>query len=241
MAKVGDTKVNKLTGQRAVFDGQNWRAINSQPQTAGGGNSAFNRGLDAAAAKDVMQSRQNASGAVSRLSEAEGIINRLDQTPQGFTVPTRLKMGGLLMSAEGKANARVLDRFAGTAAIGDAAALKPLSNSDMQFLMSQQAGAGENKQTNEAFLRARQWADFKALGKNAAQDVWIKKLGSPNAMNRNNQSFDTWWSGVENQFYPRPNMGEHGSYRPAAGRKSAPMPQGQARIRKYNPVTGNIE
>ena len=254
MPSVGESKTNRITGQRAVFDGQQWRAIigSQGGAAAGGGSPQFNRTLDQKAANDVRDSRQNASGALSRISEAEGLINNLDNTPQGFGIPTALKFGGVGMSAQGRANTRNLERFAGTAAIQSAASLKPLSNSDMAFLMAQQAGSGENRATNETFLRARQWADTKLAAKNASQDAWIKKLGSPNAMNGRGQSFETWWGSVENQIAPRPQAGQRGSYtspygnrpaqRSAPARNRAPASaNGGQRRKRFNPATGNIE
>lgn len=247
MSDVGETRTNRITGETRVFDGQNWRVLNNSVSNASGAGGKFNDTLDRLAAQNVSASRDNASGALSRIEEAGDLIGAIqnNQMPSGFTAPLRLKAGGLGYSRNQTANLRNLDRFAGTAAIGSAAALKPLSNSDMAFLMQQQAGSRENEQTNLRFLQARQWADAKMLGKSAAQDEWIQRLGSPNAMNGRGQSFNTWWATVENQMYPPPNVNTQGSYRPPARqqgnqRNSAPV-QAPSRVRTYNPQTGRIE
>jgi hypothetical protein len=223
---------------------RNGRIVYIDAPTARGGQRAgasqFNKTLDTAAAKEVQQSRENASGSLSRISEAQGLINQLDSggLQTGFMPNLQLGiMGGVGLNDKQVSGLRNLDRYGGTAAIESAAALKPLSNSDMQFLMSQQAGARERPDTNRTFLRARQWGDAKMMGKSAAQDAWIAKLGNPNATNAQGQSFNTWWASVENQFYPKPADGQRGSYiPPQRAQRPAQRPQAPAPARNRAPA-----
>ena len=217
MPNVGEVKTNKITGERRVFDGQNWRELNN----GGGQKSRFNQTLDNLAAKDVNAGRENASGAISRIGDAENLINQLGNgnLKTGFVKDWQMKLGGAGLSGSQQSSLAQLHRFAGSQMMSNAAALKPLSNSDMNFLATQQSGIQYKNQTNIDALRSSQWANAKMLGKQAAMDAWINKLGSPNNMNPRGQSFNTWWATVENKLYPPPTAGQKGSYIPAHGRK----------------------
>jgi hypothetical protein len=215
----GQTATNPQTGHTVVFRGGQW--VSASPQGGGGGgssapmNSALARATAALDAKRTQEVNDYASGSLSRISEASGLLRELPNTPTGFGVPQVVGLRGAgVMSPRQVTTARSLDKFAGTAAIADAANLKPLSNSDMQFLLSQQAGSGENRETNQRFLRARQWADAKALGYAASRDAWTAKLGSPSAKNPRGMSFDTYWALEGERRYPRPENTGGGDYLP---------------------------
>lgn len=220
MPQVGETRTNSITGERRVFDGQNWRILNNGGAAKP---SKFNQTLDTLAAKDVAQGRENVAGAIGRIGDAESLINQLEAKKLNTGLIPSIQynnMGSIGLSADQQTRLGQLNRFSGAQMMGNAAALKPLSNSDMSFLATQQAGVQYKPQTNVDALRSSQWGNAKALGKQAAMDAWINQLGSPNAMNKRGQSFNTWWSSVENNLYPPPSAGQKGSYIPPAARRN---------------------
>lgn len=218
--KTGTTK----DGRRVIVKGGRIVYMDAPVVKGGAQPNFFEKERLKAAAKVSNESEEMAGGALSRIEEGAQYIDAIQnkKLPTGITIPTRAKLG-LFSDQQKLANVRSLDRFAGTAAMNDASKLKPLSNSDMAFLMKLQAGSGESSQTNLDFLRARQWVDNMQLGYAAARNAWTSKLGSPIASNKQGMNFDAWWSMNANKYYPRPKLGEKGSY--SAPKKASPLNQ----------------
>lgn len=215
MANVGDTKVNKITGQKAVFDGQNWRLVNSSGQTK------INNSLEQNAMNDYTQANQNSASALGNITQQADLINALEsgKVRTGFGTPTIQKFG--LGSPQERTYRKQIDIAGSQGTLEMAKNLKPLSNSDIQWAAALNAGLGSGKQENVDMLRAQQWANAKMLGKTRAQERWINKFGGLTGKSPTGQNFDSWWATQENKLYPRPVINGKGSYIPPSGKAKA--------------------
>jgi hypothetical protein len=238
MPQVGDKKRNTKTGQVAVFDGQGWQLQGGAPQSNSGAQKSFDRTLGTEAAKNVIAWNENSAGAIDTVRQGESLISRLPNTPSGPFAEFRAgaaNMGIPLMSKNQAANMAEMKAFSSDAVLSDAAKLKPLSNSDVAFLQTLQAGPDQNQETNRRFLIARQWAATKQAAKARAANQWSARLGSPLGRNKSGQDFESWFEGWSAQNIPRPDFGgaygpqARGGYRPPRQPAKSPQTRGPAK------------
>ncbi len=243
MPREGQTGTDPTTGRAVVYRGGRVVFADNPTQAAGASAGAgsvqrsFNSALGKIDAEAVSNLRQMAGGALGRISQAESALNNLPRTPTGIgagigaklsTIPVLNRLPGVPTQAQ-VARAGDLDALSSGNVMRDAAAIKPISNSDIVFLQSFQAGSARGTEENRRRLIAQQWFDAKVLGQSRAMEQWIRAYGSPSAPNRSGLSFDAWWQDYGNRAYPRPvfdGRGSHGGftgYRPPRRGQSAPQ------------------
>lgn len=205
MPEVGDTRPLK-NGGTAVFDGTSWRR--AMPAGAGqnAGDQAYQRKLGTAAADETIAVRARASNAPSQVVEAAQLLAELPKRRTGPGAGIGMTVMPFLGDKENTKFQRRLDAFASEGVLADAAALKPISNSDISFLQTLQAGANQTPETNRQFLIGSQWANQLAVANQAARDRWTQRYGSPNARNERGQDFATFWMREYPKLFPRPNF-----------------------------------
>lgn len=210
MPQVGDTRPLK-DGGTAVFDGTSWRrAMPSGGQGTSTADQAYQRKLGTAAADETIAVRERASKAPSQITEAAMLLSELPRRRTGPGSEVGMTLGALNVPfSGGQENAafqRRLNAFASKNVLADAAAIKPISNSDIAFLQTLQAGANQSQEANRQFLIASQWADTIAIANQQARDRWTQKFGSPNARDPQGRDFATFWMTQYPKLFPRPNF-----------------------------------
>lgn len=248
MPEVGDTRPLK-NGGTAVFDGTSWRR--AMPTGAGqsAGDQAYQRKLGTAAADETIAVRARAANAPSQVVEAAQLLTELPQRRTGPGASIGMAVMPFLGDKENTKFQRRLDAFASEGVLADAAALKPISNSDISFLQTLQAGANQTPEANREFLIASQWANQLAIANQAARNQWTARYGSPNARDARGRDFSTFWMSEYPKRFPRPNFGKvpqgkgydfrQQRQNQPAKRPTQPV-QGGARL-KWNPNTGDFE
>jgi hypothetical protein len=219
MANVGDRRRNPQTGQIAVYDGRNWQlqggnvgGTGQQGAPVGSAQRGFNTGIGTRDAEDLQNLRAQAAGAGSRFSEAESLLGKLEDTPTGIGASIGQALSTTPLAGYGAprqdqaARARQIDALSQTATLREAAKLKPVSNSDIAFLQSFQAGSNQGRETNRRFLIANQWYEQKVAAQRAAMERWVANYGNPSATDRNGRSFSDWWENHAAENYPRPTF-----------------------------------
>jgi hypothetical protein len=119
-----------------------------------------------------------------------------------------------------------LDQFAklGNAfVLGDAKALKPLSNSDIAWLEKNQINIGANPDANRKTLDAYEWSSNKRKAYAAAMNAWTQQLGSPSAKNARGETFEQFFSDYSNRFMPNAPTGRPGTPYNGEYRKTPPQ------------------
>jgi len=144
--------------------------------------------------------------------EAAQLLQELPRrrTGPGSEIGMTLGAMGVPLSG-GKENAayqRRINAFASKNVLADAATIKPISNSDITFLQTLQAGANQGPEANRQFLIASQWANQVAVANQAARDRWSQRFGSPNARDSQGRDFATFWMAEYPKRFPKPNFGK---------------------------------
>ena len=207
----GRTGTDPVTGRRVVVRGGQIVYADAPVQKGQqGGNSAYQRKLDTAAADETIAVRERAFQAPSQVVEAAQLLTELPNRRTGPGSDIGMTLGAMnIPGSGGQKNAafqRRLNAFASKNVLADAATIKPISNSDITFLQTLQAGANQSPETNRQFLIASQWANQVAVANQAARDRWSQRFGSPNARNPQGRDFATFWMREYPKLFPRPNF-----------------------------------
>lgn len=208
----GRTGTHPVTGRRVVVrGGQIVYADAPVQKNQGSNNSAYQRKLDTAAAEETIALRAAAAGAPSQISTAKELLAELPRRQTGPGASVGMIAGAFNVPGSGGrqnvAFQRRLNSFASKGVLADAAAIKPISNSDIAFLQTLQAGASQDPETNRQFIIASDWVNQLLVGNQAARDRWSARYGSPNARNEKGQDFATFWMREYPKLFPRPNFG----------------------------------
>jgi hypothetical protein len=207
----GRTGTDPVTGRRVVVRGGKIVYADAPVQkTQGGANSAYQRKLDTAAAEETIAVRERAANAPSQIANAKQLLAELPKRRTGPGAEIGMTLGALgVPGSGGQQNAafqRRLNAFASKGVLADAATIKPISNSDIAFLQTLQAGANQSPEANRQFLIASDWADQLAVANQTARDRWAQRFGSPNARDRQGRDFATFWVREYPKLFPRPNF-----------------------------------
>ena len=239
----GRTGTDPVTGRRVVVRGGQVVYADApvqKPQSSG--NSAYQRKLDTAAADETIAVRERAAKAPSQMAEAGMLLAELPNRRTGPGAEIGMTLGALNVPfSGGQKNAafqRRLNAFASKGVLTDAAAIKPISQSDITFLQTLQAGANQSPEANRQFLIASQWADTVAVANQKARDRWTQQFGSPNARDKQGRDFATFWMTQYPKLFPRPNFSkvpqgkgyDFRQQRQAPARQGQPAKTGGARI-----------
>jgi hypothetical protein len=240
MAEIGQRATSK-SGRPMVYTPSGWMYAGGQssvggtgPQGAPAGSAqrGFNTAIGSRDAEDLQNLRAQASGAGSRFNEAESLLGQLKDTPTGLgssigqALSTTPMAGFMAPRQDQAARARQIDALSQQAVLREAAKLKPVSNSDIAFLQSFQAGSNQGRETNRRFLIANQWYEQKVAAQRAAMERWVANYGNPSATDRNGRSFNDWWESHAAENYPRPTFEGAGGYTGYTGYR-APILQGR--------------
>ena len=205
----GRTGTDPVTGRRVVVrGGQIVYADAPVQKSQANNNSAYHRRLDTAAAEETIAVRNRAANAPSQVVEAAQLLSELPRRRTGPGAAVGMTVMPFLGDKENTKFQRRLDAFASEGVLADAAALKPISNSDISFLQTLQAGANQTPEANREFLIGSQWANQLAVANLAARDRWTQRYGSPNARNEKGHDFATFWMREYPKLFPRPNFGK---------------------------------
>jgi len=209
----GRTGTDPVTGRRVVVrGGQVVYADAPVQKNQGSGNSAYQRKLDTAAADETIALRAASAGAPSQIAAAKELLAELPQRQTGPGASVGMIAGAFnLPGSGGQKNVafqRRLNSFASKGVLSDAAAIKPISNSDIAFLQTLQAGASQDPETNRQFIIASDWVNQLLVGNQAARDRWSATYGSPNARDAKGRDFATFWMSEYPKLFPKPNFGK---------------------------------
>jgi hypothetical protein len=266
MPTVGQQAISK-SGRPMVYTPSGWMhagggtgnvngGTGQQGAPAGSAQRGFNSAIGKNDAEDLQSLRQQAAGAGARFNEAESLLGSLKDTPTGLGASIGQMLSTTPLAGFGAprqdqaARARQIDALSQTATLREAAKLKPVSNSDIAFLQSFQAGSNQGRETNRRFLIANQWYEQKIAAQRAAAERWVANYGNPSATDRSGRSFNDWWEAHAADNYPRPTFEGQGGYTGYTGyrapilnrRQNQPQPaRGGSRERTYNSATGRLE
>jgi hypothetical protein len=212
MPQIGEMNTSK-SGRPMVYTPAGWAYADGKAQKpATAADMAYDRKLGTAAADETIAVRERAAQAPSQVVEAAQLLQELPRrrTGPGSEIGMTLGAMGVPLSG-GKENAayqRRLNAFASKNVLADAATIKPISNSDITFLQTLQAGANQGPEANRQFLIASQWANQVAVANQAARDRWSQRFGSPNARDPQGRDFATFWMAEYPKRFPKPNFGK---------------------------------
>ena len=210
MPQLGETGTSK-SGRPMVYTPAGWAYADGQAKkSTSAADTAYERKLGTAAADETIAVRERASQAPSQMVEAAQLLQELPRRRTGPGSDIGMTLGSFgVIGSGGKENAayqRRLNAFASKNVLADAATIKPISNSDITFLQTLQAGANQSPETNRQFLIASQWANQVAVANQAARDRWTQRFGSPNARDPKGRDFATFWMQEYPKLFPRPNF-----------------------------------
>lgn len=150
---------------------------------------------------------------------ARGASAILDRKPPLGSAPNlrialgRSPIGDLMGGAFGipskaeTADLESLRSAAGGKTLGDVGLLHgPLSDKDIAFLKTMSYDPGGTPEYNRRVVEAQKWASKRKAAYGAAMRAWDAKLGSPQAVNANGQSFQNWWAGYSETKLPQPGV-----------------------------------
>lgn len=238
MPQLGETSTSK-SGRPMVYTAAGWAYADGQGKKGTSpADTAYERKLGTAAADETIAVRERAAKAPSQMAEAGMLLAELPNRRTGPGAEIGMNVMPFLGGQENAAFQRRLNAFASKNVLADAATIKPISNSDITFLQTLQAGANQSPETNRQFLIASQWADTVAVANQAARDKWSAKYGSPNARDPQGRDFATFWMREYPKLFPRPNFGkvpqgkgyDFRQQRQAPARQGQPAKTGGARI-----------
>lgn len=210
MPQLGETSTSK-SGRPMVYTAAGWAYADGKAQKpASAADTAYDRKLGTAAAEETIAVRERAAKAPSQMAEAAMLLAELPNRRTGPGSEIGMTLGALNVPfSGGQKNAafqRRLNAFASKGVLTDAAAIKPISQSDITFLQTLQAGANQSPEANRQFLIASQWADTVAVANQKARDRWTQQFGSPNARDKQGRDFATFWMTQYPKLFPRPNF-----------------------------------
>lgn len=206
MPQLGESSTSK-SGRPMVYTAGGWAYADGQAKKGtSAADTAYDRKLGTAAADETIAVRERAAKAPSQMAEAASLLAELPNRQTGPGAEIGMNVMPFLGGADNAAFQRRLNAFASKNVLADAATIKPISNSDITFLQTLQAGASQSPKTNRQFLIASQWADTVAVANQAARDRWSQKFGSPNARDPQGRDFATFWMREYPKLFPRPNF-----------------------------------
>ena len=209
MPQVGDTRPLK-DGGTAVFDGTSWRrAMPSGGQGASAADQAYERKLGTAAAEETIALRQQAAMAPGQIASSKELLAELPRRRTGPGSEIGMTVGAFSPFQQDRENVafqRRLNAFASKGVLSDAATIKPISNSDIEFLKTLQAGANQSPEANRQFLIGSDWYNQVVVANQAARNRWTQRFGSPNATDPQGRDFATFWMTQYPKLFPRPNF-----------------------------------
>lgn len=204
----GRTGTDPVTGRRVVVRGGKIVYADAPVQkNQGSNNSAYQRKLDTAAADETIAVRERAAEAPAQIANAKQLLSELPRRRTGPGAAIGMTVMPFLGGGENVAFQRRLDAFASKGVLSDAAAIKPISQSDITFLQTLQAGSNQSPEANRQFLIASDWANQLAVANQVARDAWSARYGSPNARDPRGRDFATFWLQEYPRRFPRPNFG----------------------------------
>jgi hypothetical protein len=256
MPQLGESSTSK-SGRPIVYTAGGWAYADGRANKGtSAGDTAYDRKLGTAAAEETIAVRERAANAPSQIANAKQLLAELPNRRTGPGAEIGMTLGALgVLGSGGQQNAafqRRLNAFASKGVLADAATIKPISNSDIAFLQTLQAGANQSPEANRQFLIASDWADQLAVANQTARDRWTQQFGSPNARDRQGRDFATFWMREYPRLFPRPNFGKVPKGKGYDFRQQRQSGQGQpANLPaqtvqsggkyKWNPATGDIE
>lgn len=212
MPQLGESSTSK-SGRPMVYTAGGWAYADGQAKKGtSAADTAYERKLGTAAADETIAVRERAAQAPSQMVEAAQLLTELPNRRTGPGSDIGMTLGAMnIPMSGGQENAafqRRLNAFASKNVLADAATIKPISNSDITFLQTLQAGANQSPETNRQFLIASQWANQVAVANQAARDRWSQRFGSPNARDPQGRDFATFWMSEYPKRFPKPNFGK---------------------------------
>ena len=210
MPQIGESSTSK-SGRPMVYTAGGWAYADGQAKKGtSAADMAYDRKLGTAAADETIAVRERAANAPSQIANAKQLLAELPTRRTGPGSDIGMTLGALgVPGSGGQQNAafqRRLNAFASKGVLADAATIKPISNSDIAFLQTLQAGANQSQEANRQFLIASDWADQLAVANQTARDRWSQKFGSPNARDPQGRDFATFWMREYPKLFPRPNF-----------------------------------
>lgn len=163
------------------------------------------------------ESYRQAFSTEATAQRAEALLN--DDTPTGPMADFRIDLGKTVGSALGGVpsllpgipnrrqaqNLEELRNIQSQGALGDVAQLKgPLSEKELAFIQRLQVDPNATQSTNRRVIEAQKWAARRQAAYGAALDRWTRVTGSPSALGRDGQTFDSWWAQYSAREIPPP-------------------------------------